>query len=58
MYKLESGLKTAYVTFPCTCCPQGKAYHKMKQQCGKPLENPFIGYVFSEDLGLNVHVGG
>lgn len=30
---------------------KGKAYHKMRQQVGKPLENPFIGYVFSEDSG-------
>lgn len=30
---------------------KGKAFHKMRQQLGKPLENPFIGYVFSEDSG-------
>ena len=30
---------------------KGKNYHKMKQQSGKPLENPFIGYVFSEESG-------
>lgn len=28
---------------------KGKSYHKMKQQTSKPLENPFIGYVFSEE---------
>ena len=30
---------------------KGKAFHKMRQQLGKPLENPFIGYVFSEESG-------
>ena len=33
---------------------KGKMYHKMKQQSGKPLENPFIGYVFSEESGTYV----
>ena len=33
---------------------KGKAYHKMRQQIGKPLENPFIGYVFSEESGKSV----
>ena len=28
---------------------KGKAYHKQRQQLGKPLENPFIGYVFSDN---------
>lgn len=31
---------------------KGKAFHKMRQQLGKPLENPFIGHVFSEDSGI------
>ena len=31
---------------------KGKDYHKAKQQSGKPLENPFIGYVFSENSGF------
>ena len=30
---------------------KGKAFHKMRQQLGKPLENPFIGFVFSEESG-------
>ncbi|XP_019851255.1 PREDICTED: uncharacterized protein LOC109581518 [Amphimedon queenslandica] len=29
---------------------KGKAYHKQRQQLGKPLENPFIGYVFSDNV--------
>ena len=31
---------------------KGKAYHKQRQHIGKPLENPFIGYVFSENNGI------
>ena len=34
---------------------KGKAFHKMRQQLGKPLENPFIGYVFSEDSGKSAY---
>ena len=30
---------------------KGKGFHKMRQQVGKPLENPFIGFVFSDDSG-------
>ena len=30
---------------------KGKGYHKMRQQAAKPLENPFIGYVFSDESG-------
>ncbi len=30
---------------------KGKNYHKMRQQAAKPLENPFIGYVFSDESG-------
>lgn len=33
---------------------KGKSFHKMRQQTGKPLENPFIGYVFSDDAGMYV----
>lgn len=28
---------------------KGKAFHRAKQLGGKPLENPFIGYVFTDD---------
>eukprot|EP00731_Ephydatia_muelleri_P037255 Em0429g5a len=28
---------------------KGKAFHRAKQMGGKPLENPFIGYVFTDD---------
>lgn len=31
---------------------KGKAFHKMRQHLGKPLENPFIGHVFSEESEL------
>ena len=30
---------------------KGKTFHKMRQQANKPLENPFISYVFSDDSG-------
>ena len=30
---------------------KGKMYHRLRQKTGKPLENPFIGYVFSEQPG-------
>lgn len=30
---------------------KGKLYHRLRQKTGKPLENPFIGYVFSEQPG-------
>lgn len=30
---------------------KGKAFHRAKQLGGKPLENPFIGYVFTDDSG-------
>ncbi len=33
---------------------KGKAYLKTRQQIGKPVENPFIGHVFSEDAGVGV----
>ncbi|XP_064404228.1 uncharacterized protein LOC135349615 [Halichondria panicea] len=32
---------------------KGKSFHKMRQNLGKPLENPFIGHVFSEDTELS-----
>ena len=35
---------------------KGKSYHKMRQQTGKPLENPFIGFVFSDESGRKVLV--
>ena len=35
---------------------KGKSFHKMRQNLGKPLENPFIGHVFSEDTGKCVCV--
>ncbi len=37
---------------------KGKSFHKMRQNLGKPLENPFIGHVFSEDTGKCVCVCG
>ena len=30
---------------------KGKTYHKCRQQMSKPLENPFIGHVFSDNPG-------
>lgn len=33
---------------------KGKMYHRLRQKTGKPLENPFIGYVFSEQPELDV----
>ena len=30
---------------------KGKMFHRLRQKTGKPLENPFIGYVFSEQPG-------
>ena len=30
---------------------KGKNFHKMRHQAGKPLENPFIGFVFSDEAG-------
>jgi len=30
---------------------KGKSFHKLRQQANKPLENPFIGYVFSDQAG-------
>lgn len=35
---------------------KGKSYHKQRQQHGKPLENPFIGHVFSESSELSPSV--
>ena len=36
---------------------KGKNFHKMRQQLGKPLENPFIGFVFSDESGKNdIHI--
>jgi hypothetical protein len=31
---------------------KGKSFHRMRQQTGKPLENPLIGFVFSDDSGI------
>ena len=31
--------------------PKGKNFHRIRQKQGKPLENPFIGYIFSEGAG-------
>lgn len=36
---------------------KGKNYHKMRQQAAKPLENPFIGYVFSDESGTYAESG-
>ena len=33
---------------------KGKLYHRLRQKTGKPLENPFIGYVFSEQPGQSL----
>lgn len=30
---------------------KGKSFHKLRQQANKPLENPFIGFVFSDEAG-------
>lgn len=30
---------------------KGKNFHRMRQKQGKPLENPFIGFIFSEGAG-------
>lgn len=30
---------------------KGKNFHRIKQKQGKPLENPFIGFIFSEGAG-------
>ena len=30
---------------------KGKSFHKLRQQASKPLENPFIGFVFSDEAG-------
>ena len=35
---------------------KGKNYHKTRQQLGRPLENPFIGYVFSDDSGSHAYM--
>ena len=37
---------------------KGKAFHRAKQLGGKPLENPFIGYVFTDDSGEQVNCSG
>lgn len=34
---------------------KGKGFHKMRQQVGKPLENPFIGFVFSYESDGTLH---
>ncbi len=33
---------------------KGKDYLKTRQQVGKPVENPFIGHIFSQDTGVFV----
>ncbi|XP_065908199.1 uncharacterized protein [Dysidea avara] len=33
---------------------KGKMFHRLRQKTGKPLENPFIGYVFSEQPEIDV----
>ena len=30
---------------------KGRTFHKLRQQQAKPLENPFIGHVFTEEPG-------
>lgn len=37
---------------------KGKMFHRLRQKTGKPLENPFIGYVFSEQPELDVMACG
>ena len=36
---------------------KGKSFHRVRQKQGKPLENPFIGFIFSEGTG-KFHYGG
>ena len=31
---------------------KGRSFHKLRQTQGKPLENPFIGHVFTEEPGM------
>ena len=35
---------------------KGRNFHKMRQQVGKPLENPFVGFIFSDEAGMSFSV--